>query len=130
MSTSCGGTNSHLFQFCAGILEQSMRARNRVGIGLSYRPARARICKRLWSLESIPRDGFRQAGNRFLGFLKGLQIRALVSKFCPSNITFFHDANTKSYPSHPRIGWADGSRGCPGRAASCDRRETTAGQTA
>jgi hypothetical protein len=38
----CGGIRS-----IAGILEQSMRARNRVGIGLSYRPARARICKRL-----------------------------------------------------------------------------------
>jgi hypothetical protein len=31
----CGGTCS-----IAGILEQSMGARNRVGIGLSYRPAR------------------------------------------------------------------------------------------
>ncbi len=28
-------------QYCAGIFEQSMWARNRVGIGLSYRPARA-----------------------------------------------------------------------------------------
>jgi hypothetical protein len=32
----------------AGVLEQSMGARNRVGLGLSYRPAR------LHSLESIP----------------------------------------------------------------------------
>ncbi len=43
---------------CAGILEQSMGARNRVGIGLSYRPARLQ----------------RLAGsihwNRFLGSLK------------------------------------------------------------
>ncbi len=31
----------------AGILEQSMGTRNRVGIGLLYRPARVRICKRL-----------------------------------------------------------------------------------
>ncbi len=28
---------------CAGILEQSMGARNRVGIGLSYRPARLHV---------------------------------------------------------------------------------------
>ncbi len=33
----------------AGILEQSMGARNWVGIGLSYPPARARICKRIKS---------------------------------------------------------------------------------
>ncbi len=33
-----------LHRFCAGILEQSMGARNQVGIGLSYRPSRARIC--------------------------------------------------------------------------------------
>ncbi len=74
---------------CAGILKQSMGSRNRVGIGLSYRPARAHICRpfkeprnwfwawragkrqpylsyrpaRLHRLaESIPR-------NRFLGFI-------------------------------------------------------------
>jgi hypothetical protein len=33
-------------KYSAGILEQSIGARNRVGIRLSYR---ARICKRLWS---------------------------------------------------------------------------------
>jgi hypothetical protein len=43
----------------AGILKQSMRARNRVGIGLSYRSARGGIFKLLWSpeidsKESIP----------------------------------------------------------------------------
>jgi hypothetical protein len=104
-----------------------MGTRNRGGIGLSYRPARARICKRLWSPgidseesispayvawqararickrlwspeieseESIQltyvawRAGTtnrvvvpaRQAGNRFLGSLKGLQIRAQYVK--------------------------------------------------
>jgi hypothetical protein len=46
------------FLHSAGILEQSMGARNRVGIGLSYRPA---VLHRL--AESIP-------WNRFLGFLK------------------------------------------------------------
>jgi hypothetical protein len=35
----------------AGIFKQSMVARNQVGIGLSYPPSRARICKRLWSPE-------------------------------------------------------------------------------
>ncbi len=33
-------TPSYKWYFCAGILEQSMGARYRVGIGLSYRPAR------------------------------------------------------------------------------------------
>ncbi len=60
----------------AGILKQSMGARNRVGIWLSYRPATARICKLLRSrgsaslfsseasfLELIPL-------NLFLGSLK------------------------------------------------------------
>jgi hypothetical protein len=80
---------------CAGILEQSMGTRNRVGTGLSYLPARACICKRFWSPgidseEMIPPayvawrasttntvvTQARRAGNRFLGSLKGLQIRA------------------------------------------------------
>ncbi len=39
----------YVLNTCAGILEQSMEASNRVGIGLSCRPARARICKCLWS---------------------------------------------------------------------------------
>ncbi len=38
----------------AGILEQSMWARNQVGIGLSYRPATGYIGWRIHSLESIP----------------------------------------------------------------------------
>jgi hypothetical protein len=46
---------------CAGILEHSMEARNRVGIGLSYRPARLHRLA-----ESIP-------WNRFLGSLKVLK---------------------------------------------------------
>ncbi len=33
----------YIFVFCAGSLEQSMVARNRVGIGLSDRPARLHI---------------------------------------------------------------------------------------
>ncbi len=44
-------------QYCAGILEQSMGASNRVGIGLSYQPS---------SLELIP------------GLLKNVKIPALV----------------------------------------------------
>jgi hypothetical protein len=42
---------------CAGILEQSMGARNRVGIGLLYRPTKARICK-----------PFKEPRNRFLAW--------------------------------------------------------------
>ncbi len=49
---------------CSGILEQSIGARNREGIGLSDRPARPH---RL--VESIP-------WKRFLGSLRGFQIRA------------------------------------------------------
>ncbi len=37
----------------------------------------ARICKRLKAQDSIQRNRYRQAGNRFLGSVKGLQIRAL-----------------------------------------------------
>ncbi len=47
----------YFFRSCAGILEQSMEARNQVGIGLSYRPSRL---NRL--AESIP-------WNRFLASL-------------------------------------------------------------
>ncbi len=39
---------------CAGILEQSLGTRNPVGRGLSYRPARARICKRLRFINTGP----------------------------------------------------------------------------
>jgi hypothetical protein len=63
-----GGTpNNSPPPICAGILKQSMGARNRVGIGLSYRHARTRICKLLRAKESIP------------GFLKRLQIGATDS---------------------------------------------------
>ncbi len=68
---------------------------NQVGIGLSYRPAS--LCSlatqfqtrflelihhpiaglKFPTQESIPRNRFRQAGIRFLGFLKGPEIRAL-----------------------------------------------------
>jgi hypothetical protein len=34
-------------KFCAGIFKQSMGARNHVGIGLSYRPARLQRLKEL-----------------------------------------------------------------------------------
>jgi hypothetical protein len=37
--------------------------------------------------ESIPRNRFRQTGNRFLGSLKGLQIRTLT---CTSRRLFLH----------------------------------------
>ncbi len=44
---------------CAGILEQSMGARNRVGIGLLYRPARLHRLAELISL------------NRYIGWRAG-----------------------------------------------------------
>jgi hypothetical protein len=51
----------------AGILEQSMGARNRVGIGLSYRSARLHRLAEL-TMKSI------------LGLLKSLKIRALLDR--------------------------------------------------
>jgi hypothetical protein len=54
-----GTTGITWLETCAGILEQSTGARNRVGIGLSYRLDRLE--------ESIP------------GLLKRLEIRALAS---------------------------------------------------
>jgi hypothetical protein len=62
---------------CAGIFKQSVGARNRVEIGLSYRPARALICKHLRSPEI---DSARQIGNRFMGSLKSLQLRAQATQ--------------------------------------------------
>ncbi len=50
---------------CARILEQSMGARNHVGIGLSYRPDRLH-----WMGEAIP------------GVLKSLKTWALQSNLC------------------------------------------------
>ncbi len=80
-----------------------MGARNRVGIGFSYRPARARICKRLgspgidseaayvaWRAGTTNRVAVpsRQAGNRFLASLKvlkyGLWLHRLA-EFIPWN---------------------------------------------
>ncbi len=51
-------SNKPLTSNCAGIFKQSMGARNRVGIGMSYRPVRLH-----GRAELIPR-------NRFLGSLK------------------------------------------------------------
>jgi hypothetical protein len=45
----------------AGVLDKSMGARNLVGIGLSYWPARARIGKSLRSPGIDPRNQVRQA---------------------------------------------------------------------
>jgi hypothetical protein len=43
-----------IWQPCAGILEQSMGARNRVGIGLSYRPPEPVFVNIYGAQESIP----------------------------------------------------------------------------
>ncbi len=69
-------------KFCSGILEQSMGARNRVGIGLSHRPAR-RHTGGIDSLEWIP------------GLLKSLKIpllnlQSLVDVCCKCRICFSH----------------------------------------
>jgi hypothetical protein len=44
----------HFTVYSAGIFYQSMEAGNRVGIGLSYRPARLHRLADFDSLESIP----------------------------------------------------------------------------
>ena len=51
-------------RICVGILEQSMGAKNRVGIGLSTGPRKATKAGGINSLESIP------------GLLKSLKVRA------------------------------------------------------
>jgi hypothetical protein len=66
----------HASVSCAGILEQPMGARNRVGIGLSYRPARDCIFKLRRSLagrhdNSVP--------PRFLAPIDCFKIRAQAS---------------------------------------------------
>ncbi len=93
----------------AGIFKQSMGARNRVGIGLSYHPARLHRLA-----ESIP-------WNRFLGILKGLQIRALAVHV----LTWWDDDSRRGRPSRTTCSrWAPswcwpcpwawgGSRACP-----------------
>jgi hypothetical protein len=58
--------NNRHWRPCAGILEQSMGARNRVGIGLSYRPSQA---GRIDSLETIT------------GLLKNLKNTVSVPEF-------------------------------------------------
>jgi hypothetical protein len=58
--------------YSAGIFKQSMKTRNRVGIGLWHRPARLHRLA-VDSLESIP------------GLLKSLKIRALKTKTKLSN---------------------------------------------
>ncbi len=64
--------NSATEYCCAGIFKQIMGARNRVGIGLSYRPAR------LHSLaELVP-------WNLYLGLLKSLKIRAPIHRKQPA----------------------------------------------
>jgi hypothetical protein len=55
-----------LLQVSVGIFKQSKRARNRVGLGLSYRPRQATQPGDIGALESI------------LGLLKSLKIRALI----------------------------------------------------
>ncbi len=68
---------SNLTEFSAGIFKQSMGARNRVGIGLSYRPAR------LHSLDELEST---------LGLLKSLKIRAQMREGGPHS----------SQPERPR----------------------------
>jgi hypothetical protein len=79
------------FQHRAGIYKQSMGTRNRVGIGLLYRPARAHICKPFQE-PGIDSQSGRPVGQPYLyrfarirrlassesipGLLKRLQIRA------------------------------------------------------
>ncbi len=68
----------------AGIFKQSMGARNRVGIGLSFLPRQATQPGGIGSLESI------------LGVLKSLKIRAQDSReICTSCVTWPNPTNEK-----------------------------------
>ncbi len=60
---------SEYVEYCAGIIEPSMRARNRIGIGLSYRPARLHRLTKL-----IP-------WHRILGSLKAWKYRLPIAFF-------------------------------------------------
>ncbi len=84
----------HLTATLCGIFKQHMGARNRVGIGLSYRPARARIFKQSMGARNRVGKGlsYRPAGlpslaeliywNRFLGYINvykfGLRLHRLA----------------------------------------------------
>jgi hypothetical protein len=52
-----------------------MGARNRVGIGLTNRLARARICKRLWSQGINPEESIPPAYEAWLESIPGLRKR-------------------------------------------------------
>ncbi len=62
-----------LYHFFHRVTGGTTRRRVRQGQIINW--DRAKICKRLRSQEPIPRKRFFQAGNWFLGSLKGLQIR-------------------------------------------------------
>ncbi len=78
---------------CAGILEQSMGARNRVGIGLLYRPARARICKAFKENRNrFPFDsgyigwhGGVDSAESISGLIKSLKIPSLLFNLCQNS---------------------------------------------
>ncbi len=82
--------------YSAGIFKQSMGARNRVGKGLSYRPARLHMLAEL-----IP-------CNRFLGSLKFKNSGSvpLCSEFCPPSI--HRDYNGHSMYGKIRKGFQTG----------------------
>jgi hypothetical protein len=73
----------------AGICKQFMRARNRVGIELSYRPARLHRPGGIHSLESIP------------GFHKRSKIGTVVA------LALVVRHSNHLARSHPRLGWLD-----------------------
>jgi hypothetical protein len=79
----------HYFSSCAGIFKQPVEAKNRVGIGLSYRPTRLHRKAELIPMESIP------------GLLKSLKIRALGGNYsgeitCSSLSEYYRCTRTRS----------------------------------
>ncbi len=86
-----GGLNSGPKYFAG-----SMGARNRVGIGLSYWPARGHKAGVIDSLESI------------LGLLKSLKIRALYSVHCTCICTIVLDLHAlQSFKGEKRKGHSE-----------------------
>jgi hypothetical protein len=98
------------FKPCAGIFKQSMGPRNRVGIGLSYRPGRAGILNFYGAQKSIPRNlprnRFRQPmepGGPVRPYDNPIPTRFLAPKDCfkiPAQAThtawwnFFHEIDS------------------------------------
>ncbi len=117
LKIGCGRRTSKRFRWwptgisprinCAGILEQSMGARNRVGIGLSYRPARLRrlaeaiperLCKHPKRRKNIIPPPFHAIGNWIdFSIMRGLRTLNFVSTLKKREIKFSNILGLSNY---------------------------------